>query len=69
MIILFSKFMGGMLVPSQRQLRDILLPTNAWSTLASFPGPTKERRGPGTHCLRMRRVPQKNVGHRIPSYT
>ena len=21
--------------------------------LASFPGPTKERRGPGTHCLRM----------------
>ena len=37
------------------------------SNLASFPGPTKERRGPGTHCLRMRRVPQKNVGHRIPS--
>ena len=23
-------------------------------TLASFPGPTKDRRGPGTHCLRMR---------------
>ena len=22
--------------------------------LASFPGPTKERRGPGTHCSRMR---------------
>ena len=23
-------------------------------TLASFPGPTKERRGPGTHCSRVR---------------
>ena len=22
--------------------------------LASFPGPMKERRGPGTHCSRMR---------------
>ena len=38
--------------------------------LASFPGPTKERRGPGTHCLRMCRVPQKKWGtgyHRILS--
>ena len=27
-----------------------------WSPLASFPGPIYERRGPGTHCLRMCRI-------------
>ena len=38
----------------------------ASGVLTSFPGPTK-RRGPGTHCSRMRRGPQKNVGHWISS--
>ena len=29
----------------------------------------RRRRGPGTHCSRMRRGPQKNMGHRISLYT
>ena len=32
------------------------------SKLASFPGPTKERRGPGTHCSRMRGLHGNQVG-------
>ena len=37
-----------------------------YSVLASFPGPTKERRGPGTHCSRMRGLHGYQVarGHR-----
>ena len=40
------------------------LPTNTWD-VCIFLAP---RRGPGTHCLRMRQGPQKNVGHLISMY-
>ena len=41
----------------------------SWGEHSLIPRPYKERRGPGTHCLHMRRGSQKNVGYWISTYT
>ena len=64
--VLVSDLLVGMIVLLSMECSGII---EALESVASFPGSKKERRGPGTHCLRMCRVPQKNMGHRIPSYT
>ena len=68
----------GMAVPKSTQTRaasestDIIPTSFRWHvatyTVASSPGPLKierEKRGPGTHCLRMRQSVPKILVHRI----
>ena len=52
---------GGMERHKGYTQNGVLELSRAHIPLASFPGPIKERRGPGTHCSRMRGLHDNQV--------